>query len=272
MQSNQSLDVTLIVFSKDRPMQLTAYLESLLYYTTIQHDQIYVICTKTDEYQSCLELDFTDVNFVYEEDYGSFSNALNSVVGLANDLIWFAVDDFVWFNSFGTYCINILNAENDAVGFSLRLGTSITDYDDSWNVSLNPRIVKMNWLNKPRHFGYPFELSQSVYRKDLVTEIIDKFKNRIRIPNDLEAIGVSYVIENYRNRPYLLFMNEPPLGACVDINRTQDLYQNRVQGGEDLNIESLLQLYNNGKRIDWRNYSGLVAPDCFIGTDKLKIK
>jgi hypothetical protein len=147
------------------------------------------------------------------------------------------------------------------------------DFNPHWNESEIKPLFIYDWRGKPSHWGYPFDISQSVYQVSLLQEIYLKHENKIRIPNDLEALGVQYVYENYgEKQPKYMMMNTYNYGACADINRTQDLYQNKVAGDETISVESLGKLYKEGSRIDWSNYWDFVPNDCFIGTQQLKIK
>ncbi len=265
-----------LLFSKARPMQLHAHLESLMYYMGSNDFQTLIITDKeTDEYKQ-LRYEFDWPLWYYESDYGSLDSLIRSILTQndeikPDDIILFSVDDLVYFREINRNIIGSFVTDPEILGFSLRLGTNILPYHEMWNKSQDKRFVKFNWLNKPGHYGYPFDLSNSAYRVSLVREILDHSKE-IRVPNDLESYGVQYCMNYKTNQPFIMMVNGPNYSSCVDINRTQQLYPNRIQGDERVHsVENLRLLYNDGYRINWKNYHHLMPTDVFLGQTNLEL-
>ncbi len=268
-------NMRVIIFSKNRPMQLRAHLESMYFYTGFQ-DEIDIITPTPELYTDLLE-DFPNLVFWNEETIGGFHLTLERVLKSIddNDLVLLAVDDFIY-----TRYINLRNAFlldgsalSKVIGFTLRMGINTEPYDISWNVSNFKPIVLYDWRNKPSHLGYPFDVSCSFYKASLINEIVSNSKRPMNIPNDLESIGVQYVYANKGDsHPFYMMTNDVSCGACADINRVQDLYQNRIQGGEELNPENMIKMYKEGRRINWFNYYRISPKEPFIGKEGLVIQ
>jgi hypothetical protein len=212
--------------------------------------------------------------FPIRKDEGNFNQCLHRVldhIDIEKDILLFGVDDLVYFREFNIQILEELNNHPDALGYTLRLGTNIFPYQTFWNTSRDKRLIKYDWRDKPSHYGYPFEVSNSAYRASLFKEILDVGGDKIQIPNDLESIGVQYCLKNKRNQPYTLMTNGLSYSACLDINRVQSKYENRTQGTEEETSEKLLELYNQGYRMDWTQYHHLTPTDCFIGKFGMKL-
>lgn len=265
--------MNIIVFSKNRPMQLQAYLESLFYYTQFNQNDVIVIFPYTDDYKKLMDA-YPAISWIDELQHVNFGQTLINVVNSLPDdgLSILGVDDFVWFRNVNLTDVSVLSKHVDTVGFHLRLGRNIAGFNFKWNIFRSSNLFKYDWYGKPNDFGYPFEVSQSCYRNSLIKEIVFAHKSKIRIPNDFEAYGVTYVTNHkYKELPFIMMYNDNSCGACVDINRTQDLYQNRIQGTPYHSVDSLLKLYRNGHRINWQSYHNMQPKEPFIGTQNLVI-
>ena len=115
---------TIIVFSKDRPMQLHAYLESLLSFSDAHENDVTVLFRQTPEidYKRVISA-FSNINWVKEENF--HTNLLNAI-SVAEDFIMFGCDDVVFKSPFSLELSkNILCKNEDIFGFSFRLGNNI---------------------------------------------------------------------------------------------------------------------------------------------------
>jgi hypothetical protein len=266
--------IRIITFTKNRKMQLQAYLESLYFYTNASDIfEHIIIMPNEDSVSNEICEKFPHAIGYYEEEFGSFDKTLRYVVNekqwYDDDVILFSVDDFIWFKPFNLDILNTLKDHDDTLGFTLRLGTNVTPYQNEWNESKDKRFIKFDWRRKPSHYGYPFEVSQSAYRAGLFKEIVTHSDEPFRIPNDLEGRGVLYCISNMPDKhPKTIMMNTTSYGACADVNRTQNLYENRVQGGVGDDVEHLSDLYAKGQRLDWTQYADMIPEDCFIGKER----
>lgn len=260
-----------IIFTKNRSLQLEGYLNSYFYYTDAKPEDTYLVTPNKNTIDSKNNI-IRDCIIRYEND---FRETLRTIVDEAYDdeSILLGVDDFVWFKPFN---LEIAKEElhknrTNTVGFTLRLGSNIYPYDMRWNLSNDPKVIVWDWRNKPTHFGYPFDISQSIYKAKLLKEILN-LPNPIRLPNDLESVGVQYIINKKQNElPYYMCMNTESYGGCVDINRVQNIYKNKVQGTDKHAAESLERFYKDGFKLNWSNYYNFKPTDCFIGTERLQL-
>lgn len=255
--------LNVLVFSKDRPMQLDAYLKSLMFCSDVAPEQITVIVPSMEHYKKIEEETF--VNFLPEDKNGGFENTLKIYSNFVNDhdIILFGCDDVVFTRPFCTgFLDDFLGYDNSILGFSYRLGTNIY-----------PRPLKdttgafftWQWRGNPKHWGYPFELMASVYRADLLREILNN-KQGIKSPNHLESAGTMYCIENkYTSHPKMAMLNTVNYAVAQDVNRVQHDFPNKITGTQEQDAKHLIDLYNQGKRLDWENLFNIVPNDVFVG-------
>lgn len=90
--------ISIIVFSKGRPMQLHAYLENLLKFSDAQEDQITILYCETEgiRYDKVMKA-FPKISWVIEK---KFENNLKEAVSGAGEYIMFVCDDVVFTHAF----------------------------------------------------------------------------------------------------------------------------------------------------------------------------
>lgn len=286
-----------LVFSKDRPMQLDAYLASLLHFSGLPQSAVTVLLCHDSSYQPLSDA-YPAVNWLTEST--GFHAALEHwTEGLDHDEhVLFGCDDVVYFRELDPAAITrYLAAHPDILGFSLRLGTNIegahaiTASAGDRNARGNTRgdthdgIVTWPVEQHRRHWGYPFELMGTVYRASLVKQVI-RGGGKFRVPNDLEAIGNRMCrsdrswwlkrfgrwirgyyrdFERLTSNPRLAMSNGPSYCAAQDVNRVQTVVANSVQGTEQHAAAQLKARFAAGARLDWKRLSGITPSDCFVG-------
>jgi hypothetical protein len=259
-----------VVFSKDRPLQLQAYLQSLLTLAAHPSLQIYVISPHSEDYNKLLsEYDWRVAWLIEENGFDAtirkFSESLYD-----DDIILFGCDDVNYIRPVNLGVItNIMQIPN-ILGFSLRLGKNILNRPEQINDS--KVFFEWEWTGKPSHWGYPFELMASAYRGSLIKEIINDNKSQMQCPNHLESHGVNYCINNKRDQPYMAMFNTPNYAVAQDVNRVQHHFQNKYDGGEEHDAEYLKTLFRQRKKLDWENLFGIVPNEPFVGRNYWKIK
>jgi hypothetical protein len=265
--------MNVVIFSKGRPLQLKACIDSLSYYCDLSKHTVSIVSPDA-KYDSELASKCETLLYWSDKEEG-FDKTIRFLIDDALDdrqNLCFIVDDFVWSKPFSlSITDDYLKNNIDVFGFSLRIGFNTNFYNQAWNISKDPRFFKFEWHNKPSHWGYPFDVSCSAYRISDIKKIFAGNKNNIRLPNDLETVGVSAMLNGFGNYKFNTTMNTSSYGSCVDINRTQDLYQNRIQGGPEYSVENLKKLYDEGYRIKWENYFDIEPAEPFIGTHNLEI-
>ncbi|MBM4053454.1 MAG: glycosyltransferase [Planctomycetes bacterium] len=257
-----------LIFSKDRAMQLDATLRSFYLHCgdadTLDLKVVYKTSNAVYEKQyEDLKKDYTDVMFIKEVDFKE--QVLSTVRKYA--YVLFMVDDNVFVRKF--YISNLTNSlsENkNAIGFSLRLGEN-TVYCYALHSSQNPPkfinvtndIRKYDWTTAELDFGYPLEVSSSLYRvKELYPLLVQvNFKN----PNTLEDQLATNKHIYAKTRPIIL-CSKLSLTFCAPLNMVQDVCDNRAGNENCYSSEMLANKFGEGYRIDVEKYTDFIPNAC----------
>lgn len=240
-------DITIIVFSKDRPLQLQGYIESLIYFSGVKSSSISVLYKATGIDYSNLINNFSEVNWIAEK---SFFDDLNELVIHANSYIIFGCDDVLFKDYFDfSYPLNLLENNDDIFGFSLRLGKNLKSYTSE--IESNGEHLQWEWtdINIP-NWNYPWELDATIYRKVDVLQIINKLSSeKVKNPNFLEGL-IAETPSIFIERNMLASFFE---SKCIvlTINRVQYDYKNDFDDIFDTSIETLNNFFTKGYRLDF---------------------
>lgn len=236
---------SIIVFSKDRPMQLHAYLESLLLYSNTTPQSICVIYKQSEIISyDLVKRNFSDVKWIEQTDFGA---DLEYCINEASDFVMFGCDDVVF-----TKCFNFgeiedcLGRHREIYGVSLRLGRNIRPIP---RVKRNNKFLVWDWKScKCTHYDYPFELDCTVYRKKDIKGLLSKLQNIVN-PNQLEA-EVAGNFSLYVNRPMMACYDGLSKAIVITVNRVQNTCPNPVDGNSMTDTRALFRLYCKGIHID----------------------
>ncbi|KRF18682.1 hypothetical protein [Paenibacillus sp. Soil787] len=257
-----------IVFSKDRAMQLDAVLQSLrlrcgdfegvdmkvLYITSdIAHEEQYVQLMKMHP----------SVQFIREHDFKQ--QLLSNIAHYP--FVFFMVDDCMFVKPFLLEeVVSAMDAHPDVLVFSFRLGRN-TIYCYSMHTpqrlpifqELDSGFVKFHWASGEYEFGYPLEVSSSIYRtKDLFALLAElPFHN----PNMLES-QLAHQAWKYAGSLGFALSNNVSLAFCNPLNMVQHLFNNRAGANADYSINELSRLFQQGYRIDVDHYFDFVTVAC----------
>ena len=181
-----------LVFSKDRPYQLDAFIRSAVENGQIEKSDITVLHRYDDKYRESLEALYKEHSECYFLTESDFKNQVICWVEKADSLISFATDDAVFTRSVEKEAVSLTMQQNPSVlTFSLRLGMHL-DYCYptaqqqpipsgqvvsgifAWDSSL----ASGDW-------GYPLSVDGHVFRPAEILEILKRaeYSN----PNTLEA-------------------------------------------------------------------------------------
>lgn len=248
-----------VVFSKDRPWQLSEYIRTFQTYCAGDF-QIYVIYRPTAPqydaaYQHLIKTNPT-VEFVREDDSMDFNTCLNMIINEYSDgnHIMFGVDDVIFYNKFSLFAAEKALSYDYAFSYSLRLHPGITycqpadlknhipplldhsEFDFSYNRSKGT----VDW-------NYPWELSASVYKKSTVKDIIEQIHKTFGFdatgnPNRLEANGS--IIAGRDGSTLTNFCQKKAVCSTITVNRVQEEYKNTVMNEQT--TKQLLEYY-------WKN-------------------
>jgi glycosyltransferase involved in cell wall biosynthesis len=257
-----------VVFSKNRALQLDAALRSfdaacqdLDQFKTVV---LYSATTKIDvrQYDQLIS-QYETIEFVRQE---RFRDDLIAILDNINYVLFLVDDNFFTISWNFKPLASTLEDNENILGVSLRLG-----YNTTWCYSLNiPQplpettplnedIVVFEYNKGIGDFGYPLEVSSSIYRAADIKAILSDFA--FNNPNQLEAALQTRSSAVREKRP-LLAMFKTSVAFCNPINVVQVEFVNRHGLSVRWNNEQLRALFDAGARIDIAPYWGLVAGSC----------
>ncbi len=277
--------IKVIVFSRDRALQVQATLASFrLQARDADEAQVSVLYRGTsarhiDQYRRLMSEVGAAVQFVEESNFRVQTLRLldespkklpaSSVVPgrQGADYCLFLVDDSLFVRQFtlGT-ATSALAANRDALGFSFRLGRNTTTCYSAGRRQRVPRfqqladgVLKYRWHRADGDFGYPLELSSSVYSFDTIAELLPKLM--FDSPSSLESQMSLRARAYARTQPALLCF-EHSVAFSAPLNRVQDVFPNRVGSSLQHSTENLADLFDAGKRLNVRALTGFVPEAC----------
>ncbi len=111
------------------------------------------------------------------------------------------------------------------------------------------------WVGGEGDFGYPLELSSSVYRAQDLLLLLSwlPYGN----PNRLEQV-LSRCSSLFRRAKPDLLCYEESVAFCAPINKVQSILDNRAGGQEQYSSESLNERFLQGLRIDVERLCGFL--------------
>ena len=258
-----------MIFSKDRAMQLDCTLRTLhLLCRDIDQAAVRVLYTTSSDlhergYQKLRE-EFRSVGFIEEK---AFKKDLLSVLR-SYEYVLFLVDDCIFVREFTIADVaNALARRESAIGFSLRLGRNTTYcymHERSQSmpafINVSDRMLAFDWTASELDFGYPLELSSSVYRVSHILPLLNRldFKN----PNTLEASLDANKSAYAKVKPELLCY-EASVAFCNPANKVQNVFiANRAGGDNRYSTENLACHFMEGYRISAKGFFGFTPNSC----------
>ena len=266
-----------LIFSFNRALQLDATLRSLMFHCEDISDAhikiLYKVDSKIHSNQYAQLQDeyrfFSKIQFVEENNFRADVISLMAPF----DHVLYLVDDNIFVEPFKlTDVVQILNQEKESIGLSLRLGKN-TDYCYSLNcsqsvpnyITISQFFMRFNWTSAEADFGYPLELSSSVYSIKKILPLLQQLS--FNSPNTLEAtLNANKAV--FQTEFPLLLSYEKSKTFCVPINKVQTVANsNRVGNVEEYSSNELAKTFRNGKRIDIANYIGFTPNACHQEVD-----
>lgn len=280
-----------IVFSKDRPLQLHATLSSYYRHALdAEEASLYVIYKATSvEFAKGYSLIKTElpptIKWIQETNFkhnlldaihyshcGSglldqllsvISNKIFPTSSFSCTSILFMVDDTIFTGPFSLLQINNLLLEHpDSIGFSLRLGRNTTYCYSHGSIQQLPSFIildqalKFHWLGQSGDFGYPLEISSSVYRTTDIAFLLRK--SRYINPNQLEqCLSASTKLLNEKHNSLLCFSQS--VAFSTPINKVQSIYDNKSGSNDAYSSHALNMLLLGGHRIDIAKFTGYIS-------------
>ncbi len=244
--------VTLIVFSKDRPMQLYAFLESAYRHMSGNYQPHVIYYTSHNEYEkgySIVKNRFKNIPFIKQLSRTDFKKlTLDSIYKNPGKYVIFAVDDIIIKDTFNiSECVALLE-KHHADSFHLRLGSNI-DFNYIRNMreivpsfkQVASNIYVWNFANIHGVFNYAYTLDMAIYRKSDIKATLHALK--FDSPNHFEAEWNKRGLKKGK-------------GLCFKISKVLNVPLNIVQTDwvlrsmKSYSPEDLLKKFNQGLKID----------------------
>ncbi|HPN83775.1 MAG TPA: hypothetical protein PK821_00430 [Victivallales bacterium] len=167
---------------------MKSLLMSLQYYSDAKEENIHIVY-KADEGVSYDPL-IKDFKCKFHKQKNFLEDVTNIIRYNDSDYIWFMVDDLIYRDTFSIREIEDFLDDNPNVdSFCLRLGKNITANDGQPYFEKDDKDI-LTWNTKfgqGKHWNYFWELSSSVYRRNLVLQYISKCRpKRETFPNPFE--------------------------------------------------------------------------------------
>lgn len=251
-----------VIFSKDRPLQLLATLESILKYVdNISVNDIFILYKASN---SRFQHSYDSLSSIYKCHYvretkNMFRKCLTSILNNPKyTLVLFCTDDTIFFQQVSLNQISrALKTHTRSIGFSLRLGENTKycymkdtcqTYGDS---KRSPNILNITmiweWKHSTHDFNYPLELSSSIYRRLFALHLVRNLS--YTNPNNLEHMMDSIKHSFTHEFPHLMSYTTSR-AVSIPVNITQTTYSNRHANDSTLSTKNLLRIFEKGKKID----------------------
>jgi len=255
-EQKKAYEADLIIFSRDRPIQLLALLESINKHVAGLGEirTIYRSSSKEfDEGYQEVKKDFPNIIFLKqgenpENDFKPLT--MKSIVESPNDYIIFAVDDIIVKDFVDINEATKALEATEAYGFYLRLGKNITfHYLRNKNEKLPPLkyiandIYQWSFRDGQYYWRYPNTVDMTIYRKETVMRDFENmsFTN----PNTLEARW-STKTRKIINKTGLCYVSSKIVN--IPLNRVQNRFRNRHMNLYD--SKELLDKFNKKLKIN----------------------
>ncbi len=277
--------LTNIVFTRNRPLQLHAYLASRdrhLPTARIETVVLYKVEKFAGEYEQVFAM-FPDIRVVRETNF--HDDLLRVIGGIGTDYIMFATDDVVYYDGVNLDLVarTFEASGRNIFGFSLRLDPGrITDTPEERTIA-GEQVFSVDWrIAADKAARYPFELNSTVYKTDLVRRIVagisserpllkklfaaDSLRVRLlrklfsmkdflaaletfRKPNSLEGYGYRWCRRNKAALPGRLFFQKA-CASAIQVNIVNTETDNPIFGGSEHTVEALNERFKAGYRFD----------------------
>lgn len=262
----------LIIFSKDRPLQLQALLESVELHIKGLHEVAVLCAPSSTQFANAyhtLARRFPDVRWVYQDpakQRADFNPLLRNILShMHSSYMMFAVDDIIVIDTIDLLkCIEILQ-KTQAYGCYLRLGKD-TDYCYAHSSPMavpdlqyiENNFYSWNLRSGDKCWGYAHTVDMTLYERSTIERAIhacgysspnlfESYWSAQPIPAHTRAVcyGTSRVI----NIPLNLVQKDFIHNNCSRRHSVEDLLNLFLQGWR-INIEALYQISHNSPHVD----------------------
>lgn len=255
---NTQPSVTLVIYSRNRAMQLDGLLRSIERHASKVFDPIVILYRADPPFDSGYDL----LPNLHKSHFIKRTNIKQDTLSaLAGDYSCFMPDDALLFRDVSNEVTSYLT--DDILCFSLRLGRNTTycyPLDKKQALPLvsdyspDKKVIKWRWRGAEGDFGYPFALDGHIFRTAGLVKVVESLE--FEIPTDLEGQWQTTTLMG-ADAPNMASFELSRL-VSVPANRIQNVNHNRNEGGSPL---ALHDLFMKGYRLDLDglNYSTVAA-------------
>lgn len=253
-------DVFSVIFSKDRAMQLDGFLAS--YFENVEnYSPVKVLFYTSNEAH---QKSYQDLKKIYSNlpvEFIAESNFRNNLIDVLEkspqDRVVFYVDDMLFSQKINYNCLKDIDPLQDIVSLSrgkdLNYSTVLAkklEVPSFTKISENLYRFKWDEINEFSDWTYPIGVSGYMFSR---LEFIAMMKaTHFKAPNSLEH-NLQQFLPYFTNRGGICLENVAT--PCIHTNLTQTEGYNNVLG--HFSLEELLDLWNENKRIDYKEFVGL---------------
>lgn len=253
-------DIISVVFSKDRAMQLDAFLRS--YFENVQNASPVKAIYKASDLSH--KSSYEELKNIYKDKPVAFIEEVNFreqlITLLDNEKagrVIFYVDDMLFTRKIDYNVLKEIDPLKDIVALSrgkdLVYSTVLAKKLEVPTLkSLGNGLYRFRW-NEIKEFSdwtYPVGVSGYMFSTKEILEMMKAIA--FKAPNSLEG-NLQVFNPYFMNRGGICF--EEVVCPCIHANITQTEGYNNILG--DYSLEDLLTLWNEGKRINYKEYQGL---------------
>lgn len=252
---------SLVIFSKDRPLQLDGLLRSIQHHVS-GVAAIHVLYRASDEayeraYTECAEALQTDTQINWTAEHDFKVDLVQTLDRVTTESLCFLVDDIVFIRP-----VDLAAIDKDAIRHgivSLRLGQNINFcYTKqkpmqlpSLQTKTNSPLLKFSWKESTYDWAYPLSVDGHIF-PTLEIQVAAKHLD-YRAPNTFER-ALQILTPLYQAR--LGYCFDEPRILNIPLNRVQDEVQN-ISG--EITPESLLKSWQNGQTLDYKQLSDVAT-------------
>lgn len=250
--------IDIIIFSKNRPLQLYALLETLYLHTDAQKSaNVTVIYRYEQEFSHSIDEiadRFFSVRFVEQRDF--YQDVINCLKVTTNRFCSFLVDDIVFKEniSLANTC-HLMMTNPQILTFSMRMGTHLNFcYPTNSRQSIPDGTIQSgffawNWKSGQGDWSYPFSLDGHIFRK----EDVERWLSKISFSNPNQFEDRLQIAKTERGNEICICQTQSSI-VNLPLNRVQDEYKNRCG---DISSTELLAYWEEGKKIDSSKFLGI---------------
>jgi len=264
--SPRSVELSAIVFSKDRPLQLSSLLHSMEYYCSNVAKINILYHTSSKAYEIAyahLRDRFPWAAFQNEVHFRT--DLIRLLKAIPSRIVFFLVDDIIFTDFFDATILANLDCKKHIL--SLRLHPGITysymthrEQEPPPLVPFSNDLLTFSWNNNSVDWGYPLSVDGHVFEKKRILKLIQKCD--FKAPNSLEASLQAFTAQ-LKSKTHGICFGIPKI-INFPVNKVQSEFANRA--GER-NPEDLLELFLQGYEIDFRHYEKCAYNSVHVDTE-----